>query len=265
MPQESITIANSSVALSVLLVLSAMLLLWIEKLKIQTEVIFSSIRCFIQLIAVGYLIDIIFGLEGLYWMFLLVLAMTAVGAHTSKNRAGKIQHAWLICIVALLAGTLASMGVVFGFKMVSFGPRYFIPMAGIIVGNATRRLSIALDRLDAEMKNRRQEIEMALSLGATARQASRSSCLAAIKAALVPTIDGMKIIGLVQMPGAMLGMLLGGADPLDAVKLQILVIYLLLADITLTTVVGVELAYGSYFTRALQLKARGNSRPGLAK
>lgn len=254
MSESTLELGNSSLALSFLLVASCLILLWVERLKIHGEVIVSTLRCFLQLIILGYIIDIIFNIDRLLWMFAMIAAMVVVGAHTARVRARGLHRPWLLCIVSLGAAAMVSLGVIFLFRIVRFEGKYLIPMAGIVIGNAVRVLSVSLERLRGEMKNRRAEVEAALSLGAAPHLAAQPSRWAAIRAALIPSIDGMKIIGLVQMPGAMLGMLMAGAPPLEAVKLQIVVVYLLLSSNTVAVVTGIELAYRSYFNPALQLK-----------
>jgi len=247
-------LGNSSLALAFLLVGCCLILLWIERLKLFQEVVVGSIRGFLQLLLLGYVIEIVFGLERLVWILVMIGAMIAIGAHTVRRRAGKIRRAWLVCAAAITAGTVLSLGVAFLFGIVPSKANYLIPLGGIVVGNATRMLSVGLDRLLGEVKNRRAEIEVALALGADARAATQASRLAAMRAAINPLIDGMKIMGTVQIPGAMLGMILGGASPLEAAKLQIVVLFLILANNTATIVAAVELAYPSYFTRDFQLR-----------
>lgn len=254
MPESTAVLENSSLALSFLLVASCLILLWVERLRIHGEVIIGTLRCFLQLFILGYIIDIIFNVDRLLWMLVMIGAMVVVGAHTARSRARGLQRPWLLCIASLGAAALVSLGVIFLFRIVRFEGRYLIPLAGIVIGNAVRTLSVSLERLRGEMKNRRAEVEAALSLGAAPHLAAQPSRWAAIRAALIPSIDGMKIIGLVQMPGAMLGMLMAGAAPIEAVKLQIVVIYLLLSSNTIAVVVGIELAYRSYFSPAFQLK-----------
>ncbi len=254
MPESALSLDNSSLALSFLLVASCLILLWVERLRMHGEVLIGSLRCFVQLLILGYIIDYVFNVNRLSWMLVMIGAMVVVGAHTARSRARGLKHAWLLCITSLAAGTVVSLGVIFLLRMVAFEGQYLIPMAGIVIGNAVRTLSVSLDRLRGEMKNRRAEVEVALALGAGAHLAAQPSRWAAIRAALIPSIDGMKIIGLVQMPGAMLGMLMAGAGPLEAVKLQIMIVYLLLSSNTVTVVTGIELAYRSYFSPALQLK-----------
>jgi putative ABC transport system permease protein len=254
METEALSIQNSGLALSLLLVLSCMILLWLERLKIQGEIVSGTLRSFIQLVVLGYVIEFVFELDQMIWVLAMIAVMILAGAHTAKRRARGLGRPWSVCIVSLLAGTIFSLGVLFAFGIVSLKGRYLIPLAGIVIGNAVRTLSISLDRLWGEFKNRRNEIEAALALGASAHEAAKFSRWAALRAALIPSIDGMKIIGLVQMPGAMLGMLMAGASPLEAVKLQIVVLYLILASSTFTVVLGVEMACRARFTPAQQLK-----------
>ena len=104
----------------------------------------------------------------------------------------------------------------------------------MIIGNSMVASALTLNRIKAELENRREEIQVLLGLGATARQASGTSLQAAVKSAMIPTIDSMKTVGLVQLPGMMTGLIIGGATPVEAVKYQILVLFMLTTAVSLT-------------------------------
>jgi putative ABC transport system permease protein len=135
-----------------------------------------------------------------------------------------------------------------------YDPRYVIPLGGMILGNAMTGAALAVERFTAEVRAGRLEIETALCLGATARQAADRAVRAAIHAALVPTINGMMIVGVVQLPGMMTGQILAGAPPLQAVRYQVVVMYMLAAAAALTSMSAALLAHRACFTPDHQLR-----------
>jgi putative ABC transport system permease protein len=118
--------------------------------------------------------------------------------------------------------------------------------------------SVALNRLVAEMAHQRRQVETLLSLGATARQAAKTVIPAAIKAGFIPSLDTMKSVGLVHLPGIMTGYIIAGGDPLTAVKFQLAIIYMLAGTSGITCLVVTLMAYKKCFNSQLQLRPLGN-------
>lgn len=112
---------------------------------------------------------------------------------------------------------------------------------------------LALKRMYSEMKSKKEKIEQALVLRVTSTQAVEGLFKATVKAAMIPTLNLMKVVGLVQLPGAMTGMILAGASPLEAVKLQIIVVYMLICAGSLAAVITARLSQSTYFTKYRQL------------
>jgi putative ABC transport system permease protein len=135
-----------------------------------------------------------------------------------------------------------------------YQPQYVIPIAGMIIGNSMNGASLAINRLVAEIRLRRTEIEAALSLGATARQAVNQAFKEAVKSAMIPTINAMMIVGIVQLPGMMTGQIIAGTRPEQAVRYQVVVVYMLTAAVTVTCICAAILTYRQYFTKSHQLK-----------
>ncbi len=104
-------------------------------------------------------------------------------------------------------------------------PQYIIPISGMTIGNAMVVSGLFLNQMNREVQTSGGEIDALLSLGATPRQAIQQSLKRSIKSSMIPTIDGMKTVGLVQLPGMMTGMIVAGADPVEAVKYQILIMF----------------------------------------
>ncbi len=100
----------------------------------------------------------------------------------------------------------------------------------------------------------RPKVEAALALGATSRQAVSPILKTALRGALVPLVDATKTTGIIFLPGAMVGMIIAGADPLEAVELQIVVLYMLLGSVSVAAMLVGLLSYRSFFTARHQLR-----------
>ena len=135
-----------------------------------------------------------------------------------------------------------------------YDPRYLIPLAGMIIGNSMNGASLAAERLASEMRERREEIETALSLGASGRQASEPAVRNAFRAALMPTINTMAAMGIVSLPGMMTGQILSGTEPMVAVRYQIAIMCAITGSVAITAFLIVLQGYRHYFNKAQQFQ-----------
>ncbi|HQL24712.1 MAG TPA: ABC transporter permease, partial [candidate division Zixibacteria bacterium] len=138
--------------------------------------------------------------------------------------------------------------------IIPFTARYVIPLGGMIISNAMNAAALAMTRLISDLRAHTLAIETALALGKPWREASRGLQRDAATAGMLSTLNFMKTVGIVALPGAMTGMILGGADPLEAVLLQIIVAYMLLSAVTITSIVAVDLTVRKFFTPHHQLR-----------
>jgi putative ABC transport system permease protein len=129
-----------------------------------------------------------------------------------------------------------------------YDPRYLIPLAGMVIGNSMTGASLAVERLAAEFRECREEIETALCLGSSVSLAAEPAVSSAFRAALIPSINAMAAMGLVFLPGMMTGQILSGTEPLIAVKYQIAIMCVITGSVSLTTFLILRLGYRSYFT-----------------
>ena len=181
------------------------------------------------------------------------MVMVLIGGHTAQRRTKSGNKGFIISTLSIGIGTFFTLGLMLILRIIDFEPKYVIPLAGMTVGNCTSASALALDRLDAEIRNKKSQIEVALALGATSKEAIQNSYRITIRTSLIPILNLMKMVGLVQLPGAMVGMILAGATPLSAVKIQIIVVYMLVGAITITAVLVAKLAQKGYFTKHHQL------------
>ncbi|MFC8616135.1 ABC transporter permease [Micromonospora purpureochromogenes] len=210
------------------------------------QIAVAAVRAAIQLTAVSLLIAAI--VASLWATAAFVVVMCAVAAGTSGRRiTGGVRGWW--AAVPIVAGSLS---VVLGLLLAGLVPARgiaIIPVAGILIGGAMTATSLAGRRALDELTGRRGEVEAALALGLLPRDAVLLVCRPAAGQALIPALDQTRTVGLVTLPGAFVGMLLGGAGPLAAGITQLVVLVGLLAVEAVAVVLTVELV------------ARGRLRP----
>jgi putative ABC transport system permease protein len=139
--------------------------------------------------------------------------------------------------MAFGAAAAVILGVLFGLQIFDLNARTLIPLAGLMVGNSMTATVLVTRRLYDELRDKRAEVEARLALGLTSSDAVRPYIRSALRTALIPQIETTKAVGLVFLPGAMTGLILAGVPPLDAVRVQTAVMYLVLGSAATTTAV----------------------------
>jgi putative ABC transport system permease protein len=227
--------------------------LW-QRVELEREIAWATARAFVQLSAVGYVIQLVFRQDELALVIALLAGMALFGAYTARRRAPDVPHGfWPLLIALSLAGTV-SLGLVVALGVFDPTPRYLVPLGGMIIGNAMTAAAVALNRLADEVRTSRASIEAMLALGATSGDAARPLVRRGLKSGLIPLVDSTKTTGVIFFPGTMVGMLVAGAEPLDAVRLQLVILYTLLGSVAVSAVVAVLLAQRQFFTPAHQLR-----------
>ncbi|AKX93939.1 ABC transporter permease [Neomoorella thermoacetica] len=255
---QYINIGLGDIGLALMLVgITLAVSLW-QRLDLHRDLFIGTLRTFIQLTAVGYLLQVIFNLDRWYLVVLALGIMLLVAAANAFHRQ---QERWpelfVIMLLAIALGGIITLAIVIGIVLKVkpwYQPQYIIPIAGMIVGNAMIGAALAINRLTGEINAHREEIEAALSLGATAYLAVLPYLRSALRAAMLPTISTMMTVGIVQLPGMMSGQIIAGASPAAAVRYQVVVTYMVAAATALTTITATLLAYRYYFTPNHQLK-----------
>jgi putative ABC transport system permease protein len=226
-----LTPLDISVAAS-LIILDAALSIWL-RLRLHRQIAIAAARMVVQLVAIGYVLRFIFSLNNPAATLLLILVMALVAAREVAARPerrfrdqsnfviGFVSVGFATFVTALLALTTAIR------PQPWFDPHYAIPLAGIILGNVLNSASLSLDSLLGSVRRERQAIEARLSLGESYREAISPLVREAIRRGLLPIINQMSAAGIVTLPGIMTGQILAGLDPLEAVKYQILLMFLL--------------------------------------
>jgi len=240
------------------LVLLAIALARLRNIGQEWQMLWASVRMVIQLFAVGSLLHLVFAFKSPLAVVAILLVM---GLCTLQVVGGRIKRKmpnfYRVMGVSLLVGcggtTFVLCGLVINYTP-WYDPRYLIPLAGMIIGNSMNGASLAAERLAAGIREQREEIETAISLGATARQASETVVRNAFRAALMPTINTMAAMGIVSLPGMMTGQILSGTEPIIAVRYQIAIMCAITGAVGITSYLILLQGYRRYFTSAHQLR-----------
>jgi putative ABC transport system permease protein len=174
--------------------------------------------------------------------------MVLFGAYTAKKRSPLGDQSFRIAFYTLGA----SSGIVFA-SMMAFGvihmvPNEMIPIGGMIIGNALNVYTQSIERFKGEVKNTIETIEGMVALGAPLKDSLALASKASVKAAMIPTLNMLQTVGIIHIPGITTGMLLAGADPLQAVSYQLAVMYMMVAVSLLAAAFSVMFSYKGIFT-----------------
>lgn len=225
------------------LVLAALAYAAREKLGVEKSLAVNSLRAFVQLLALGYVLVYVFaienplGLAGVLGLMLLFAAWT--GAKRVKLGKGGFPVALASIGVAstLVFTTLLAVGAI------QTDPHEMIPVGGMVIGNALNVYALAVDRMKGEVKNTLGAIEARTALGADLYEALHPPVRHSVKSAMIPVLNNLQTVGIVFIPGVMTGMLMAGAEPLKAVSYQLVVMYMMVAVATFTA------AFTAFFAR----------------
>jgi putative ABC transport system permease protein len=248
-----IDLGLSEVIWSALLVLVAIgLTLW-WRIPVQKDLALGSVRAFVQLVAVGYVLKYIFDIQSTWLMFIAILIMTVVGAQAAASQVRGIKQAFVLTFLSIAVGSAVTIGLLLFLKVIALEARYVIPLAGMIISNAMNAAALTINRLVSDIRQNRDAIETGLALGQTWRTACRKFQRDAAMAGMLAMLNFLKTVGIVALPGAMTGMILAGVEPIDAILLQIVVAYMLVSAVTISSIVALELTVRRFFSSHHQL------------
>ena len=197
----------------------------------------SLARMAVQLILIGFYLTYVFKLNNIFVNILWILLMIAVANFSVLNHTGlKIKKFFLInYFVLVFTVTVIQCSLMLVFDPATiFNSRYIIPLEGMIIGNILRCNIIGIDRFFSEIRKRKDEYILYISLGATPSEAMKSFLHSAYVTALKPQLASLATIGLVSLPGLMTGQILGGSEPVTAVKYQILIMIAIFTSASLS-------------------------------
>ena len=227
-------------ALLLLLALAVSVGRW-GRLGLTRDLIVAAVRAMLQLIAVSAVIGIM--LQRIWTSLVFAALMFSIAVWTASGRI-RARSDWTWVALAIAAGAVPVLAVIFAFGAASFTGPAIIPIAGIVIGGSMTAHALVCRRAFDSLRTEHGQVEAALALGLPRRWSIDNVINRHAPEALVPVLDQTRTVGLVTLPGAFVGVLLGGGSAADAAATQVLVLVGLLAAETTVVVVSTWLIAG---------------------
>ena len=261
----SLTAADLSVAAVLVLVLAAMS--WRFKLGLTGTLLIAATRTVVQLLLVGLVLKALFANVDLLWVSGIALVMLLAAGREVMVRQQRRFTGWWgygmgtgAMFVSSFSIALLALTTIIGTDP-WYEPQYAVPLLGMLLGNTMSGIALALDRLTQTVWQQRTVIEQRLMLGATRLQAIADIRREAMRSGMMHIINAMAAAGLVSLPGMMTGQILAGSPPLEAVKYQILIMFLITAGTGFGVTTALWLASGRLFDERHRLRLDKLSEP----
>ncbi|WP_308389371.1 iron export ABC transporter permease subunit FetB [Acidithiobacillus sp. AMEEHan] len=223
-----------------------------QRLGVGRELWWSALRATVQLAIMGFVLGWLFRQESPPLLILFLALMIFTAGFFNRKRGAGIPHAYWVGTASIFLATTLTLAWMLVSGLVTWKGQSLVPIGGMIIGNSMNAVSLALNRLRSEVDQREDLLLAMLALGASERQAMRQLYAMVVRSSLIPTLDSLKSVGMIHIPGITAGMILAGMAPLAAVSMQLVVMLMLTAAVSLSVASAVVLAG----PRALRFPAR---------
>lgn len=256
--KEIIDLSLGRLLLAYVFVLLVLFILRKKKNSVQREIIFSSLRMTIQLVITGQVLVYLFKDPRPIYTILFLILMEVFAIHNTFKR---VKHPLskdlkkVISLSMILGTTSCLLYFLLVVVQISpwYDPQYFIPIAGMLIGNSMTGISLGINQLMEGMSTQKNYIEGALMLGASPKMASKKLVDTAFDSAILPIINSTVGMGIVFLPGMMTGQILSGVSPALAIRYQIAVMLGILGSVALTSILCLHLGYQTFFNKEDQI------------
>jgi putative ABC transport system permease protein len=244
---------------SILVLLNAALSIWLG-LRLHGQVLWAAFRMIVQLLLVGLLLRVVFASGSPLVTIIVIVLMIGAAVREVVMRPARRLRGWASVRLSSLTVGVTGIATVLLALLTAirpspwYDPHYAIPLMGIVLGSVLNSASLGLDVFFNGVSSARAAIEARLALGATSREALMPHIRNAIRSGLIPIVNQMSAAGIITLPGIMTGQLLAGMDPVEAVKYQILLMFLLAGGSALAASGAVYLAAGSISDKRQRLR-----------
>ncbi len=241
------------------LVLVAGLVSLLLRLGLEKRLAIASVRTVVQLLLLGLVLRYVFEPSSHWLLAVIVAVMLLAASHSAVQRSeSRFPGLTLLALISLAVSAMLTTVVVTGLIVGVepwYEPRYMIPLLGMILGNGLTGVSLCIDHLLTSLREKQGHIEMDLAMGATRWEAARGPLRDAVRRGMIPILNSMSVVGIVAIPGMMTGQILAGADPAEAAKYQIVVMFMIAAATSLCCIMMALLIYRRMFNSRHQLRA----------
>lgn len=262
-----ISLSTLDLSIAALLVLAMAALSWRMQLGLTGSLLIAAARTVVQLLLIGLVLKTLFEHIDLLWVGGISLVMLlAAGREVMARQQRRFTGWWGFgmgtgaMFVSSFAIAVLALTTIIGTDP-WYTPQYAVPLLGMLLGNTMSGIALALDRLTATAWQQRAVIEQRLMLGATRLEAIAEIRREAMRSGMMPIINGMAAAGLVSLPGMMTGQILAGSPPMEAVKYQILIMFLISAGTGFGVTAALWLASRRLFDERHRLRLDQLSSP----
>ncbi|WP_227677735.1 ABC transporter permease [Psychrobacter frigidicola] len=252
-----ILLTYGDVALASSLILLVIFISWRLRLRLTSTLLMAAARTVIQLSFIGLILAWIFAREQWYEVLIILTMMTLIASGAAKNRVkraykGLLTDTFIAVSISAVLVTIIAIALILRVQP-WYTPQFIIPILGLILGNSLTAISLTSNQLVNAFHEQQGRIEMMLSLSATPFEAVHAPIRAAIINGMTPTLNSMLVVGIVSLPGMMTGQILAGADPTQAVRYQIVTMFLICVSSILGCTLSALLIYRRFFNDRQQL------------
>lgn len=249
---DAMDITIWQVGFAYVFLLIVLVIVHIKKIPRRKLILISAIRMTLQLILVGYILVYILDNPNPFVTVGIIFVMLTFAIFNVYQRTAptiKIDLKKMIALAMLIGVSINLFYFMFVILQLDpwYDPRYFIPVSGMIIGKTMTGISLGLNNLLTNMKDKKEKVEGLLMLGASPKVASKSIVKEAFDQSMLPTINAMVGMGIIFLPGMMTGQIIAGQSPLVAVKYQISVMLGVLGTVSVTVLIFLHLAYKVFF------------------
>ena len=226
-------------------------------IRLERETIIALARGIIQIVSVGFVLTFVITLQGWgQWLLslLILVAMMIAASMIAARRTQHIPGIWQVALAAIVCGPGLMIALLAVIGVIDTDAATLIPVGSIVIANAMNTMSLALERFAAEVESHAGQIEAGLALGAAPNVVLAPYVQTTIQAALIPSVNNLRSLGIVWIPGVMAGMILAGSNPLEAALYQFVIIAMLFATAGITALSCTLLARAHFFSAAEQLR-----------
>ncbi|MBT3309936.1 MAG: iron export ABC transporter permease subunit FetB [Gammaproteobacteria bacterium] len=255
-----IQLSALDLALAALLVLFVALLSYRSHAGLEKKILFASVRATLQLLAVALVLQTLFNHSSLFWVSVMSLVMvTLAGREIHLRQQRRLTDGWgfftgtAAMFLSSLVTALFALLVIIEYDP-WYHPQYAIPLLGMLLGNTMNGISLGMDRLTSSVWDQRQILEAKLAMGQPATEAIRTLKEDAIRTGMIPILNSMAAAGVISLPGMMTGQILAGAAPMEAVKYQILILFLIAGGTGLGIMIAISILSRRFFDTRERLR-----------
>ncbi|RME43146.1 MAG: iron export ABC transporter permease subunit FetB [Deltaproteobacteria bacterium] len=242
---NTVSLTSLDLGVAALLLVGLALTSWRLALGLEGRIFIAALRTVLQLLLIGLVLKALFAHVDLLWLMLIALVMlAAAGREVVARQKYRLEGGWAFFVgsgamfvssfsVALLALTVVIRADPW------YAPRYAIPLLGMLLGNTMNGIALAMNHLNGQVWQGREMIEQRLMLGQTRGEAIADLRRESMRTGMIPIMNAMAAAGIVSLPGMMTGQILAGAPPTEAVRYQILIMFLITAGTGFGTITAI--------------------------